>query len=872
MARVNKAREKGIRLGKMHRNINCCGYFFFIYKIFTVKDTVAKQLFNGRLFTEIHNSVKLLVLLLATRHSPIWGANRDKKIKALVWGSCATVQEAVCSSICNANDLHACGNSSQTALQLKMEMKVNHSKSIAVPKFVVSPSRRWNHVTPKTVIGFWTRSPVKFKNMLNVCGNFKGTDFFVRSLTTDCPQGFELEVEKLLADLKANSIENNIAKVNICVGFLLGMPEFWMLCYERIKSNPGCFSSFSSEGSYILDSNEKPNSLDGIDLDFFQKLSSSILKGNFKFGPMRRIELPKSYGSSRFFANADSRDKIVQKGMAVILECLSEHRFLECSFGFRHGKSCHDALAFIQKKVPSGLWAIEGDISKCFDHFDHKKLASLIKKKYVNQQVFIDLIYKALNGKIVKFDSFFKKKLEDTFQGSFVSPILYNIYLNELDTFVVKSDVLAKFRGGKAATANSKFVALLKPTKEELKTGETIKKLRGKLKMWKYFHKLRVSKLKIAKIQNIQRTKFSGKNRKYAYVRYVDNFVIFVWGTKNDCLEIKSLVKIFSKGNLHLDLSGEKTRITYLKKEKTNFLGFQLWQSPSTLPSCKSDVNPLGKIDRLKTNSKFRGATMQVPRLRITFSMDTILRKLVDKGLLKFKAGKFFPTSYKPALQYDISNIVIYIKAIFGKIAYYFGFAHNWYDAKSLYNYFGRFCAAMTIAHKTKSKVPKVFKKYGNNLTILSGENKVIAKFDLLSNKIFKRNVKNNFDSLPPNPSNLLVENLKIAKQHLIKWPCVICGEKSEMHHIKHVRKMLSKKKSGSFDAYLEAMRLVNRKTLPVCKFHHQMIHNGKYDGESLKSLFESFKKKGVGFDKVKAAKLIKKIEVLASTQIKKFE
>lgn len=830
---------------------------------------VAKQLSNGRLFSGIHLPDKLSGTMLAMKHSPILEECWDKKMKARILGSCATMQEARCSSICNTNVLYTCGKSSQTALQLIMKTYVNRLKNIAVPKYSVVPSRRWSYVMPEARTGHRTRSPVKkYNNMLNVYENFKGADLFVRNFTTDCPLGSESGVVKLLANLKTNSIENNIDGVNYCVKSLLGMSEFWVLCYESIKSNPGV-NSFG--GSSMLESNGKPLTLDGIDLDFFQELSVSILKGNFKFGPMKRVEISKPQGGTRPLGIADSRDKIIQKGMAVILECLSEHRFLECSFGFRRGRSCHDALSFIQKKVPSGLWAIEGDISKCFDRFDHKKLVSLIKKKYVSQQVFIDLIYKALKSKIIKFDSSFTLKVGIP-QGSVVSPILCNIYLHELDVFVNESAVLDKYRRGKSVTRNQKFITLLKPTNEELAMGEKVRRSKGKLKMWKYFHKLRVSKLKLAKSQNILRNKFTGVNRKYAYVRYADDFIIFVWGKKNDCLEIKSLVKNFLKGNLDLDLSIEKTKITYLKKEKAEFLGFQIWQSPSTLPSSKADVNPLGKIDRAKMNSKFRGATMQIPRLRITFSMDKILRKLVDKGLLRFKAGKFWPTSYKSALQYDISNIINYLKTVFRGICNYYGFAHNWYDAKSIYNYFGKFCAAMTIAQKTKSKVPKVFQKYGNELIVTNSENKIIAKFGVLTNKTFKRNVKSSFDNFPPNTDNLLLENLKIAKKHLIKWPCVICGEKAEMHHVKHVRKVLSKKKPGSFNAYLEAMRLVNRKTLPVCKQHHQMIHKGEYDGESFKSLFKSFRNNGIGFNDKKVAKLINKVEANFSIKSEKSE
>lgn len=58
--------------------------------------------------------------------------------------------------------------------------------------------------------------------------------------------------------------------------------------------------------------------------------------------------------------------------MAVILEQLCEYRFHECSFGSCRGKSTHDALTYIEKKVSSGMWAIEGDLSKCFVSFNHK--------------------------------------------------------------------------------------------------------------------------------------------------------------------------------------------------------------------------------------------------------------------------------------------------------------------------------------------------------------------------------------------------------------------------------------------------------------------------------------------------------------------
>jgi hypothetical protein len=241
--------------------------------------------------------------------------------------------------------------------------------------------------------------------------------------------------------------------------------------------------------------------------------------------------------------------------------------------------------------------------------------------------------------------------------------------------------------------------------------------------------------------------------------------------------------------------------------------------------------------------------------------MNSVLVKLVDKGLVRYKAGKFFPTSYKPALQYNIPNIILYLKTVFRGLANYYGYSHNWYDAKTLFNYFGKFCVAMTIAHKTKSKVPKVFAKFGNNLEVTDEKGKIITSFGSLSNAAIKRKFQSDFlnNEVRPSVENLLFKHLKLAKIHFIHWPCVICGKPAEMHHIKHVRKVLKKKNPKAFNAYLEAMRLVNRKTLPVCREHHLEIHSGKYDGTSLKKLFKTFESKGVGFNKLKAKLLIDK-------------
>jgi hypothetical protein len=128
---------------------------------------------------------------------------------------------------------------------------------------------------------------------------------------------------------------------------------------------------------------------------------------------------------------------------------------------------------------------------------------------------------------------------------------------------------------------------------------------------------------------------------------------------------------------LDLNLSDEKTYIRYLKKDKAKFLGFEIWQSLSGTSSLKKEVNPLKKVDRIKIKSMYQAAAFQPPQLRITFNMKAVFSSLVDKGLLRYKGGKFYPTSFRAALQYDIANIVNYIRSVFFGLANFYGFAYN---------------------------------------------------------------------------------------------------------------------------------------------------------------------------------------------------
>lgn len=718
------------------RTVHCCGLnYHWVFK-FVVKNMVAKQVPNGLKLAENNFLVYLSTFILAKECSSILKDNRDNRIKVKIQGFCAAVQDKKLSSICKKNVTHTYGVATPIFLRLiKKTINVNFLKSIAVPKLSIFSTRCLSYVIPGIIIVVWTRSPVKSENAFKVFRHFKGTNLFIRYLNTDYRSWSSKRVVNELVLIKTNSINNNMNAVNASIDSLLGMPEFWQFCYESIHIDPNCLYCFSDSVRIL----NKFSTSDTKSLEFFQKLSISISKGSFKFNSTKKKNVFQFQSILQLSEINDfQQDKIVEKGIVTILKFISEHKLLECNFGLRRGHSCHDALAYIFKKVSSEVWAIESDVTKCFDKFNNNRLILLVKDKYTSQQTFIDLLYKALESGIISVSKLFKHKTLSQ-QESSLNAILFNIYMHELDKYVTENLINDKFKKNKVTSQGSELTAFMKFSQFEKVQGEVIRKLSGKYKMWKYFHKLDIFKLKFAKMNNIIVSNFNKSNNfKLIYVRYANNFIFFICGFKCDCLELKLLVKNFLKTDLNLHLTNKKIKTTDLKKDKAEFIGFQLWQFSDKLLYSKANINPIGKIDRLKTNSKYRKIVTQASKLRITFSMEKVLRKLLKKGLVKLKNGRFFPTSYKLVLKYEVKNIIKYLKAVFKGIVNYYNIAHNWYDAKSLYNYFGRFCAAMTIAHKTKTKVPEVFKKYGKELTILNSHNQIVATYGFLANRPFR--------------------------------------------------------------------------------------------------------------------------------------
>jgi len=200
--------------------------------------------------------------------------------------------------------------------------------------------------------------------------------------------------------------------------------NMYILAYDKLKSNPG-----------MMTPGLNPETLDGISSEWIEEIIKTKKDESFKFKPARRIKIPKANGKLRPLTIASPRDKIVQQVMLMILSPIFEPTFSDLSHGFRPNLSCHTALKMISQKLPVTSWVIEGDIKACFDSIDHKILMDIIQLRIKDQKM-INLIYKALNTGYGEFNKPIQANIIGTPQGSIISPLLCNIYLDLFDRFV----------------------------------------------------------------------------------------------------------------------------------------------------------------------------------------------------------------------------------------------------------------------------------------------------------------------------------------------------------------------------------------------------------------------------------------------------
>lgn len=385
----------------------------------------------------------------------------------------------------------------------------------------------------------------------------------------------------------------------------LSNPEFLKFAYYHIKNKPG---NASTETTY--------ETLDAINPDWFEKIAKDISEGKYIFQICRRIYIPKADKKQYHpITIGNSRDKIVQKAMQIILEEIFERKesyFSPYSHGFRPGKSCHTALEQIKTKWTAIPWYIKFDIIKCFDEINRNILINKLNEK-IKDRRFIDMFQKMfkagifLMGSNEKQSQIIQEKLGVP-QGYILSPILSNIFLTLLDNFI--NQLIKKHRKGERASINPEYIKESKLTVKDL---ENISEMNLKPQLIKRI--LNQKKRQTLK-KGLRYTLFDNRYIRIKYVRYADDFIVGVRASKETALKIKKEIIFFLKSSLHLRVNEDKTKVYQTYCEKVKFLGMHIYNVPTKhLPFRKA--RHLEKIKRNKSRIVNRVIGMQNRRSKI---------------------------------------------------------------------------------------------------------------------------------------------------------------------------------------------------------------------------------------------------------------
>ena len=579
--------------------------------------------------------------------------------------------------------------------------------------------------------------------------------------------------------------------------------EMLILSYQNIKSKPGNMTLGTDNIT-----------LDGISMKYLENLSDSLKNESFQFKPARRVMIPKKNGKARPIAIASPRDKIIQEGMRIILESIFEPIFLDYSHGFRPNRGCHTALKEISTWNGT-TWVLEGDIKGFFDSVDHHILEGLLCL-HIQDQRFIDLYWKLVRAGYVEKGVYIEGQ-EGVPQGSIVSPILSNIYLHELDKFLFNIIDKESYKGKLISKVNPKIVnysekiSKLALKYRETKNSETLKELK-----------------KLRKERNQLPSRIRTEIR-LRYVRYADDWVIGISGTKEKAREIKKRVTNYLLKELKITLNEEKTKITHLGTEKAKFLGILFFVLNPKEPKLVQKYN-------WKSNTIIKS---RITMVKIVFlaPYHEIIDKLRMKGFIKSKVGqKLNASAITKWIFLDHKTILLRYNSVIRGLLNYYTFVDNFYIFHTIVAFILRHSCAKTLARKFNlGSRAGAFKKFGKNLTVKYKDIKLKSKqLSLYVPKTFKKTRKFLINTeIHKDP--FMVMNFNLSTISNLGENCAICGEIKdiEMHHIKHLRKD-NIKSSG----FLKIMSSLNRKQLPLCVFCHNKVHAGKYNGISLNDLW----------------------------------
>lgn len=600
--------------------------------------------------------------------------------------------------------------------------------------------------------------------------------------------------EKMLSSLAKHSVQQEYKYERLYR--LLYNQEMYLKAYQKIYAKPGNLTKGVDDST-----------IDGMSMKRISAIIERLKDESYQPKPSRRAYIPKKNGKKRPLGIPSFDDKLLQEVVRMILEAIYEGSFEPSSHGFRPQRSCHTALMSIQKTFTATKWFIEGDIHSFFDCIDHDILIGILRERITDER-FLRLIRKFLNAGYME-EWTFHKTYSGTPQGGIISPILANIYLDKLDKYM--KAYCKAFRQGERRERNPVYrqneYQAYTARKALADTTDDVE--RGKL---------------IGQIRQLERERMAlsptlpmdaGYKRLF-YVRYADDWLCGVIGSKEDCRIIKEDIKNFLRDTLHLELSEEKTLITNAR-DKAHFLGFDIYVRHTN----SAKRNTLGRLSRSYAN-----------KVVLAIPSDTIRKKLLDYGVVKMvhHQGKeiWKPWQRNKLKNHDDLEILESYNAQIRGFYNYYGIANNSSILNNFY-YIMKYSMLKTFAGKYSTTKSKILKRYrvGKDfgVTYTNSKGKEITR--LFYNQGFKRKTDVSYedcDNMVPtalfNTSTSLVDRLRANK-------CEVCGAETadiQIHHIKKVKDLNDK---DFWDSFMIARK---RKTLALCSSCHAKLHAGKLD------------------------------------------
>ena len=598
---------------------------------------------------------------------------------------------------------------------------------------------------------------------------------------------------EILERMKKNSEKNKEEVFTRIYRYLL-RPDIYFVAYQNLYSNNGA----STKGT-------DNDTADGFSEAKIDRIIKSLEDESYQPKPSRRVYIKKPNGKMRPLGIPSFTDKLVQEAVRMILETIYEPIFIDTSHGFRPNRSCHTALDSVKYEFRGARWFVEGDIKGCFDNIDHNVLISCINKK-IKDARFTKLIYKFLKAGYVD-DFIYNNTYSGCPQGGIISPILANIYLHELDVFV---DNLSKEFN---QPSTQKFTDDYRKISNRMANiRRDIRKANEKGDMEK--KKALLEERKCLRAKLLKTPCKSQTDKKLKYIRYADDFLIGVNGSKEDCVIIKQQLAEFISGTLKMEMSEEKTLITH-SNTTAKFLGYNVRVRRS------NTVKPGG-----------RGTTQRTMSGSVELSIP--LKEKINGFMFKngvvvqVENGELEPVCRKDMLRLTDLEIVSGYNAELRGICNYYCLASNFYKL-NYFSYLMEYSCLKTLAGKHRCSIGKIKEKFSDHkgkwcipYETKKGTNYLyLSKYSDCNKSKDASDTKTSMVQIHKNTRSTFESRLK-AKV------CELCGStNSNQYEIHHVNKIRNLKGKEPWEIMMISKR---RKTMVVCWECHKKIHNQNFE------------------------------------------